>query len=149
MYFKMPLFKVLKAKIAVDYSYGDTTDYTITWQTTYPIYWNDVFTEDDEISLIPKVNFYLGTQRYYTNFVKKPTSQKLKKLQQKNLSKASLDASSRFNLTGIYFSLPLSYSIGAWYFEASPNLTITTNQPKYEGKTPPLFNFILSVGVDF
>lgn len=118
-------FGYLKTKLFFDFDFGNgNSDYSITLDNSIPIVVEPAFTEDDQLKIKPLISISAGTLNFYRLHLKSTTAAPV--LQ--NILSATVD--SRFNLTGIEFSLPVEYNIGRFSFEPAIHHNIPLNQPK-------------------
>ncbi len=132
-------FGHLKSKLFLDYDFGNgSTDYSFTLDNSYPVIFENVFADDDELKIKPQVSLSAGTLNFY----------KIKLKNQGDTSaqqNASATVDTRFNLTGIEFSFPLEYNIGRFTFEPAVHHNIPLNQPKRLKATAVTY-FTMSIG---
>lgn len=131
--------KIITPKLFFDYDFGNgNTDYGFILDNSHDFILENLFTEDDQLKIKPLVSISAGTLNFYKLHLKNPKDKP-------SLQNAAVDVITKFNLTGIEFSLPLEYNIGRFSFEPAIHHNVPLNQPKRLNATSVTY-FTLSVG---
>jgi hypothetical protein len=121
------------------------SDYYFNWELYKDWGWADVFTNDDEIHLIPDVSLTGGTQSVYSDYLDALTAKKVK-VRNAGVVKA-IKEPSKFSIFLFNFSAPISYYIGNWKIKPEYDLFYFTTKDA-NGKTEPPYS-IYSIKVAY
>jgi len=116
--------KTIRAKLFVDFDFGHgNSDYSFTLDLAHDFVFENILRDDGELKIKPMISTNAGTLNFYRLHLKN---------QKEGVVVQNLAATvnTKFNLTGVEFSLPLEYDIGRFSFEPAVHYNIPLNQPK-------------------
>lgn len=141
-YFRLKLGK-FRTKLILDYYFGNTQDFTLTWTINRPFTWESVWNDDDDITFTPKFKIVMGTDNFF--YVKNPEKITLRKKGKSGktvttVTPAQVESVFTFGTISYVFTLPVAYTIKDFTIEPSFNYS-------YPGSlrvTPAYSYFLLS-----
>ncbi len=117
-------FKALTSRLFFDFDFGHgNNDHSFTWDNSHDFVFEHVFDDDDIMKIKPMISISAGTLNFYRVRLKDPN-------EKPSLQNLTATANTKFNFTGIEFSLPLEYDIGRFSIEPAIHYNIPLNQPR-------------------
>jgi hypothetical protein len=115
--------------------FGNTSpDFFLTFELAHEFCIEPFFGKEDGLYIRPAAIFSAGTLHYYRLALRDSTR------------KLPAREETKFNFSGIDFSLPLEYDFRRWIIGMSANYNIPENQPKYLNAKP---GFYFTAGIGF
>ncbi len=127
--------KIIQPKLTGSLYFGSASpDYLFTFELYHEFEFDYLLGNNDDLYIRPTAMLNAGTLHFYRLL---PRDSLKRSLATKEVTK--------FNLSGIDFSLPIEYDIGKFIIEFSANYNIPLNQPKYL-KAEPGFYYTAGIG---
>jgi hypothetical protein len=116
---------IISPTLSVMYSFGDTSDFTMSLDISHVFSFKHLFTNTDKLTIPVVLGTYAGTSNFYKNYTKKNNIT--------DTSGSLIDASSiksSFGFTSAYLLTTVKYKISFFSVGGSVNFILPINQPK-------------------